>query len=161
MINAKLIKGERCSIDPGAVIGYKEHGGFIRIGDFVSIRFNTVLRTCGGKIIIGNRVVINYGCVFHGLGGINIGNNVLLSPYVQLYAQNHGIEKGIFIRKQRQTGKGIRIEDDVWVGAGSIILDGVTVHKGAIIGANSVVSKDIPEFEIWAGTPATKIGIRP
>lgn len=160
MITAKLIKGKKCSIDINAHIGYKEHGGLIKLGNNVVIRFNVVLRTCSGKIIIGDNVTINYGCVFHALGGIRIGNDVLFSPYVQLYAQNHGKERGELIKKQKQSGRGIVIGNDVWIGAGAVILDGVAIGSGAIIGANSVIKKNVPPFEIWAGNPSVKIGVR-
>lgn len=160
MITAKLTKGAQCSISPSAHIGYKEHGGEIILGNNVSIAHGCVIRTCTGKIVIGNSVTINYGCIMHGLGGITIGNNVMLSPYVQIYAQNHGIRKGVPIRSQPQTGKGIVIESDVWIGAGAVILDGVQIGKGAVIGANAVVTKNVPEYETWGGCPAKKIGWR-
>ena len=114
----------------------------------------------GGKITMGNNVTINYGCIMHGLGGITIGSSVMLSPHVHIYAQNHGIKKGVPIRNQPQTGEGVSIGSDVWIGAGVVILDGVRIGDGAVIGANAVVTKNIPENEIWGGSPTRKIGVR-
>lgn len=163
MIHPKLNlqQGEKCSLDPNSYIGYKENGkGKLTLLDNVRIGHNTIIRTCGGQIIIGENVVINYGCIMHGLGGIQIHKNTLLSPNVQLYAQNHGIKKNELIRDQKQTGKGIIIGEDCWIGANSIILDGVILREGVIIGAGSVVKNNILPYEIWAGNPAKKIGER-
>ncbi len=152
--------GKGCLVSSDARLDLNECDGDIRLGDNVRVGAAAVLRSCGGRIIIGNRVVINYGCVLHGRGGITIGDDVMLSPYAQLYAQNHGMAKGRLISRQPQTTCGIHIEDDVWVGAGTIVVDGVTIHGGAVIGAGAVVTKDVPAGEIWAGNPARKIGER-
>lgn len=163
MIDKKLriSMGQKCSLHPSSYIGYQETGGgTITLGANVQIKHDCVIRTCSGNIVIGTNVIINYGCIMHGMGGIQIGYNTMISPRVQIYAQNHGIKKGTPMREQRQTGKGIIIENDVWVGAGAIILDGVTIGEGAIVGAGAVVTKPIPPNEIWAGNPAKKIGER-
>jgi acetyltransferase-like isoleucine patch superfamily enzyme len=52
------------------------------------------------------------------------------------------------------------LEDDVWLGAGVVVTPGVTIARGAVVGANAVVTKDVPEYEIWAGVPARRIGER-
>ena len=162
MINPQitLIQGQKCQIDATSYLGYKETKGKIVLGDQVRIRHNCVLRTCGGTISIGNRSMVNYGVIMHGLGNISIGNDVLISPGVSIYAQNHGIAKNQLIAKQKQTGDGVIIEDDVWIGAGAIILDGVTIRTGAVIGAGAVVTNYVPAYEIWAGNVAKKIGER-
>lgn len=164
MIHKKLTNitiGEKCQIHADALIGFSENGnGKIRIGNKVVIRDNCLLRTCGGQITILDNVVINYGFICHAMGNIIIGENTLISPNVQIYSQNHGIKKCSLIRNQKQTGFGIMIEKDCWLGAGVIITDGLTVGEGAIIGAGSVVTKNVPQYEIWAGNPAKKIGER-
>ena len=158
--NLNLKLGTGCNLSPQAYIGFREHGGMLKLGNNVVIAQGTIIRTCTGNIVIGDNVVINYGCIMHGMGGIVIGSNTLISPNVQIYAQNHGIKKNQLIREQKQTGKGVKIFKDVWIGAGSIILDGVIIGTGAIIGAGSVVTKNVPAYEIWAGNPCMKIGER-
>ena len=93
-IRANLIQGKGCSISPSAFIGYNEHGGKIILGNNVKIMHDCILRTCTGIIQIGNSVSIGYGTIMHALGNIKIGDTTLLSPRVQIYAQNHGIKIG-------------------------------------------------------------------
>lgn len=157
MITANLVKGNKCIISSDAYIGYKEHGGKIILGNIVRIMHGCVIRTCTGIIRIGNNVSIGYYCILHGMGGIKIGNNVLLSPAVHLYAQDHGIETDKLIMKQKNIPKLIEIGNDVWIGANSVICGGVKIGNGCVVGAGSVVIKNIPDYEIWAGNPAIKI----
>ena len=159
--NANVIIGEKCSLHPTAQIGYNENGkGKIILGDNVVIRDNSILRSCGGIIKIGNRVLINYNFVCHALGNLTIGDNTLISPNVSIFCQNHSIKRDKLIRNQSNSSKGILIHEDVWIGAGAIILDGVTIGPGAVIGAGSVVTKNVPAYEIWCGNPAKLKGIR-
>lgn len=152
--------GSRCNISPDAYIGFKEHGGDIVIGNDVTINHGCVIRSCTGVIIIASGTSIGYNTIIHGQGGIDIGNDVLISPGAHIYAQNHQFKKSALIKKQSNSYKGIRIAGDVWIGAGAIILDGVFIHKGSVIGAGAVVTKDVQQYEIWAGNPAKKIGDR-
>jgi len=160
MIASNVTVGKSCSIAKNSCIGYLEHGGSIILGDKVRIRHNVIIRSCTGNIKIGNSVVINYGCIMHGFGGITIGDKVMLSPNCQLYAQNHGLAKGKSLMHQKNIGKGIKIGNDVWLGASVIVCDGVNIGNGVVVGAGAVVTKSIPDFEIWAGNPAKKIGER-
>lgn len=162
MIDAqcKSTIGPDCTIADTARIGYLERGGRIEIGCGVRIRDGAVLWTCGGRIVVGDRTVIGLNCVLCGYGGLTIGNDCMISPHAQIYAQNHGTARGASMAHQPSTGKGVTIGDDVWVGAGAVVLDGVTVHRGAVIGAGAIVTHDVPEYEMWAGNPARKIGER-
>ena len=87
---------------------------------------------------------------------ITLGDRVSIAPRVMLLALSHPNASNIrdFIVTSKHT---IIIEDDVWIGAGSIILSGVTVGKGAVIGAGSVVTKDVEPYTIVVGNPARKI----
>jgi acetyltransferase-like isoleucine patch superfamily enzyme len=152
--------GKGCVISDQAHVGYHEHGGKIILGNKVVIRHDALLRTCTGIITLGDNVVVNYGCILHGFGNITIGKNSLLSPTVQIYAQNHGIKREALIRDQPQTHKGVVIGEDVWVGAGAIIIDGVTLGDGVVVGAGSVVSTSFGPYAIIAGNPAVQIGER-
>jgi len=163
MIHSKLNfeMGKNCSIDPNTYIGYKENGtGCLCLDDNVRIGHNCVLRTCGGEIHIGKNVIINYGFICHAMGNLIIEDNTLISPNVSIFCQNHGIKRNELIRNQKQTSIGVIINEDVWIGANVIILDGVEIGKGSVIGAGSVVTKDIPSYEIWGGNPCIKFGER-
>jgi len=93
-------------------------------------------------------------------GPVSIGNWCLISQHVYMWANEHGLEPDKEICLQPIVEIPIKIEDDVWVGTGAIITAGVTIHNHAVVGAGSVVTHDIPEYEIWAGVPAKKIGDR-
>lgn len=85
-----------------------------------------------------------------------LGNRVSIAPRVMLLALSH--PNASAIRRYLDTSKHIiNIEDDVWVGAGAIILGGVTIGKGAVVGAGSVVTKNVEPYTIVAGNPARKI----
>ncbi|MDP4126303.1 MAG: acyltransferase [Bacillota bacterium] len=113
------------------------------------------------KIVTGNHVFINHNAVLAASGGISIGNYVILAPYVSLLTNNHRYDQvDNPIDFQGYITKEIIIEDDVWVGLGSIILPGVKLSRGCIIGAGSVVTKDVPSYAIYAGNPAKLIKMR-
>jgi acetyltransferase-like isoleucine patch superfamily enzyme len=90
-----------------------------------------------------------------------IGDNVLIAGHTMIIPSNHNSQDlQIPINQQGENSKGIIIEDDVWIGAGCKILDGVCIKSGAIIGAGSVVTKDIPPNAIIAGVPGKLIKYR-
>ena len=120
------------------------------IGDYAQ------LHSCGGNIEIGENCSIQLFCVLYGHGGLTIGNNVRIAAHSIIIPSNHNFDRhDIPICKQGETSKGIIINDDVWIGAGSRILDGVQIGSGCVIGAGSVVTKSIAENFIVAGVPAT------
>lgn len=110
----------------------------------------------GDQIYIGDNSFINFNVSMIDLGEIRIGNRVLIGPGTGIFTAIHPIDPEI-----RATGieKGVDIiiEDDVWIGGNATILPGITIGKGAIIGAGSVVTKDIPKMTIAAGNPAKVI----
>lgn len=110
----------------------------------------------GTNIHLGKQPMINYDCVFLDSADIWIGDNVLIAPKVCLATPSHDfpVEER---RRIRTVARPIRIGDDVWIGAGAIVLGGITVGDGAIIGAGSVVTHDVPAGEVWAGNPARRI----
>ena len=109
---------------------------------------------CGKNIVVGKNVFINTCCKFQDQGGIVIGNGVLIGHNVTLATLNHD-ERPEY--RQNIYPKPIKIGDNVWIGSNAIILQGVTIRNGAIIGANAVVTKDVPENTIVAGVPAKVI----
>lgn len=133
----------------------------IQMGDNVSIGAYSIIRCSGGIKNIGKGIKIgnNFGCgdycFFGAAGGIEIGDDVIMGQNVRFHSENHNyIDKYKLIRKQGVSNKGIKIESDCWIGAGVVFLDGVTIGKGCVIGANSVVTKDIDEYSIACGNPA-------
>jgi len=113
------------------------------------------------NICMGDRVGINRFCFFQGACGIDIGNDVLIGPHTMVESLEHiHRSREIPISRQGYSGGKVTIEDGVWVGMGVSVLPGVTIGEGCIIGAGSVVTKNVPSYEIHAGVPARKIGSR-
>lgn len=113
----------------------------------------------GENITIGDHCLINHNTLLQAgkspKGTIKIGDYVHTGVNVMIMAFNHGFyTKDIPTKEQDYMDAPIVIEDDVWIGAGAIILAGVTVGKGAIIAAGAVVNKDVPAYAIVGGVPA-------
>lgn len=127
-------------------------GNHSRIGD--RVEFET---QGAGRILLGENTRLNRGCTVCSYSSVIIGDYTLIGEYTSIRDANHGIRKGTFIRLQPHDSKQIVIGRDVWIGRGSCILPGVTIGDGSVIGANSVVTKDIPAFSIAVGAPARVI----
>jgi len=112
------------------------------------------------ELTIGNDTYIGRWTIILAYESVQIGDDCLIAPSCHITDVNHGIESGELIRKQKYTSKSVRIGNDVWVGAGSSILPGVTIGNGAVIGARSVVTKDVPPNAVVAGVPAKVLRYR-
>lgn len=106
----------------------------------------------GSNITLGDRVYFNFNCVVLDVAPVWIGSNVLFGPGVQVYAATHPLSAAQR-RLGLELGCPITIEDDVWIGGGAIICPGVTVGRRSVVGAGSVVTKDIPEGVVAVGNP--------
>lgn len=106
----------------------------------------------GTNITLGSRVFFNFNCVVLDVGQVTIGSHVLFGPAVQIYTATHPLsaEKR---REGLESARPITIGSDVWVGGGSIICPGVTIGDRSVIGAGSVVTRDIPADTVAAGNP--------
>ncbi len=150
--NKELKIGCSSTIDFRAFIS---RGGEVIVGEGCAIRAGTQLLPSNGHIKIGNNVSINQYCIINGHGGVDIGNDVMIAAYSCFYSFNHGVVLNtIPMKNQPLEKKGIKIKNDVWIGAHSVILDGVTINDGAVVAAGAVVTKDVPENAIVAGVPA-------
>lgn len=119
----------------------------------------------GENITIGDNCLINHNCLIQAgkseYGKVTIGNYVHTGVNVMMMAFNHGFyTREIPTKEQDYLDAPIVINDDVWIGAGSIILAGVTIGKGAIIAAGAVVNKDVPDYAIVGGVPAKVLKYR-
>jgi maltose O-acetyltransferase len=107
----------------------------------------------GTNTSIGDRFYANTGCIFLDSAPVTIGDSVLFGPAVQLFAVTHPLEAEL--RAQGlEYAEPIAIGDDVWLGGGAIVLSGVTIGDRAVVGAGSVVTRDVPADVVVAGSPA-------
>jgi acetyltransferase-like isoleucine patch superfamily enzyme len=137
--------------------------GRIAIGDGAHIDVNVILSTMlpGGRIDIGARVYVGPHCVVYGHSSVTIGEDSLLGPRVTLSAGRHNYERrDVTIQSQGQSGKGIAVGRDVWLGAHVVVCDGVTIGDGCVVGAGAVVTRDLPAWSIAYGVPAEVAGTR-
>lgn len=108
----------------------------------------------GASLTLHNNVQISRDCNIDCTGNVEIKNNALISERVVIYTHSHNYDP-----KSKPDLKPLLIEDNSWIGSDSIILSSVgKIGKKSIIGAGSVLTKDVPNGEVWAGNPAKKIG---
>ena len=105
-----------------------------------------------GKVKIGNNVVVMNGSLMMASGGITIDDNTMLAANVQLISNNHDLDNRAVI-----TCLPIHIKKNCWIGAGATILRGITIGENSVVGAGSVVTKDVPDNTVVAGNPARVI----
>lgn len=109
----------------------------------------------GANIQLGTRVFFNFGCVVLDACEVRIGDFALFGPGVQILTPLHPVDHTL--RRKREFGKPIEIGSDVWVGGGALILAGVRIGSRSVIGAGSVVTRDVPEDAFAAGNPCRLI----
>jgi acetyltransferase-like isoleucine patch superfamily enzyme len=126
------------------LIGQKVDESFLLIPPFF---------TAGGdEIRVGRNVFVNQNCTFYDLGGLDIGDDVLIGPNVSILTAGHPLEPSL--RLAATIGKPIVIERNVWIAAGATIIGGVTVGENSVVAAGSVVTKDVPANTLVGGNPA-------
>lgn len=106
----------------------------------------------GSNITLGDKVFFNFNCVVLDVAPVRIGSGVLFGPAVQIYAATHPLNAAER-RKGLESGRAVEIGDDVWVGGAAIICPGVRIGARSVIGAGSVVTRDIPEGVLALGNP--------
>ncbi len=106
----------------------------------------------GSNITFGERVFFNFNCVILDVAPVSIGSRVMCGPAVQIYAATHPLNAALR-SSGRELGKAVTIGDDVWLGGGAIVCPGVRIGSRSVIGAGSVVTKDVPDDVFAAGNP--------
>jgi galactoside O-acetyltransferase len=119
---------------------YADNDGYLEIGNNCSVNNNVQLAAAGGRLIIGD--------------------NVMIASNVVIRSANHGMKKDAAMRFQPHIYGEIIIEDDVWIGANSVITSGVILSKGTVVGAGAVVTRSTEPYSIVGGVPARKISER-
>lgn len=154
------------SLLPDGKVGYTLRRWFYRgrlksCGHFAAMSGFKIFGT--QTVSIGSRVTFNVGVVIDGSHGeIRIGDDVLMGPYCVLRAADHGFDDvSRPIREQEYVSGTIIVEDDVWLGSHVVVKGGVTIGRGSVIGAHSVVTKDIPPYSVAIGVPARVATTRP
>jgi maltose O-acetyltransferase len=109
----------------------------------------------GSNIELGERVFFNFNCVVLDVCPVTIGDYSMFGPAVQIYTPMHPMDP--ILRRTQEYGKPVEIGSDVWVGGGAMILPGVRIGSRSVIGAGSVVTRDIPESVFAAGNPCRVI----
>jgi maltose O-acetyltransferase len=109
----------------------------------------------GSNILLGERVFFNFNCVVLDVCLVKIGDFTLFGPAVQIYTATHPMNAEQ--RRKQEFGKPIEIGSDVWIGGGAIICPGVKIGSKTVIGAGSVVTRDIPDGVFAAGNPCRVI----
>ena len=109
----------------------------------------------GAHIELGERVFFNFNCVVLDVCRVTIGDYTLFGPAVQILTATHPMDAAL--RRTEESGQPIAIGSDVWVGAGALVLPGVTIGSRSVIGAGSVVTRDVPDDVLAAGNPCRVI----
>lgn len=131
-----------------------------RLGGFCWVQPGVTFIQCN-RLEIGRHFGCNTGTYINAIGGITMGDYVLLGSNVTISSGVHPIDgqfPPVFARPV--VPRPIHIENDVWIAAGAVILPGVTLRNGTVIGANSVVTKDTEEYCVYVGAPARKVRSR-
>lgn len=155
--------GNNVIVDDFATISMRgSQNETIRIGNGVLIGRSSQIKARAGSIFIDDFANISSGCLIGSTSEVHIGKHCLFANGCYIGGIQHGFDRtDVPIARQALNSKGgIRIGDDVWLGANVVVNDGVTIGHGAVIGAGSVVTKDIPSNKIAVGVPAKVIKTR-
>jgi acetyltransferase-like isoleucine patch superfamily enzyme len=129
------------------LVGYRVDDSFALIPPFY---------TAGGtEIRVGRNVFINQNCTIYDLGGVDIGDDVMIGPNVSIITTGHPLEPSE--RRAGVTANPIAIGRNVWIAAGATVIGGVTIGENSVVAAGAVVTRDVPANTLVAGVPARAI----
>jgi acetyltransferase-like isoleucine patch superfamily enzyme len=129
------------------LIGEKVDDSFVLIPPFYA--------TGGNDLRVGRNVFINQNCTLYDLGGVDIGDDVMIGPNVSIIASGHPLDPSQ--RRFVTIGKPIVIERNVWIAAGATIIGGVRIGENSVVAAGSVVTGNVPKNTLVGGNPAQPI----
>ena len=158
--------GPKINIDPSSWISRKavlrrSGGGYIQIGPLCEIGDYCIIDACGGFVVIGSNCSLNPFSIANGYGGLSIENDVRIASHCTILTSKHittDIKKPISL--QGVSKMATSISSDVWIGSHTVILGGVKVGGKSVVGAGSIVNRDVIEFSVVAGNPAKIIRLR-
>ena len=155
----KIVIGNNVIIDENVMLDAKgvDNKGII-ICDGVYIGRNTIISCKNGDIILNKNANIGFNCEVYSLKKVEIGENVLIAAYTYIIGGGHmssDIETPF--RDQEKHAIGIKIGNNVWLGAKTIVMDGCDIGDNSVIAAGAVVTKNIPDYSVAAGIPAKVI----
>ena len=135
--------------------------GKLEVGRGCQIHKGVELNPFGGSITLGENVWLGPNLVIYGHGGVEIGDDCLLSMNVVILSSNHQIpNRERHIRWEQDQLRPTQIGKDVWIGANAVILGGVTIGDGCVVAAGAVVTKDLPAYSVAMGVPARVVRTR-
>jgi len=145
-------------IEPNSVV-YTGPKARLQLGEMFTMYPLSTIRIDQGWLEVGREVSMGPGThIYEPRAGMKIGDNVLIAGGCVFSGTNHGMENtGVPMRHQPFTAQPIIIEDDVWIGMNCTILPGVTIGRGCVVGAGSLVTKDLPPNMICFGAPCRPV----
>ena len=149
----------KAKVSPRAEV---EFSSYLVLGQGCQISSFCKIKAADGPLIIGSNVHIGSNCFISSeKAGVYIGNDCMISPNVTIIGSNYRYDRlDVPMRMQECISKGIRIGNNVWIGAGVSILDGANIEEGVIITPNSVVSGKVPANSILQGNPGKVVFVR-
>ena len=145
--------GADCVFEPGVLVFHPEN---ITLGRNVYVGHNAILKGYHrNQLAIGDETFVGQQVFMHAGGGLRIGAQVGIGPGVKILTSQHSeAGRGVPVLASPIEFAPVVIEDGADLGVGAIVLPGVTVGRGAIVGAGAVVTRDVPDYAVVAGSPA-------
>lgn len=145
-------------------ISIPRHWEDIRLGKGVGLDEGVVLLCSGerksGKLVLGRECYVNRGTLFDAHLGIEVGARAMIGPFCYITDSDHSFESGKAVMDQPMRSRHVHIGEEAWMGARVTVLRGVRIGRGAVIGAGSVVNKDVPDNAVAVGAPARVVRMR-
>jgi acetyltransferase-like isoleucine patch superfamily enzyme len=158
----KIRIGDGVTVDDLVVLDAKGTGNRgIDIGNGVFLGRATILSCKDGDIVLGDHTNLGFHCEVFSGSAVTVGRHGLFAAYVYLVGGGHEFERAdMAVIDQPRASAGITLGDNVWLGTGAKVLDGVRLGSDVVVGANGVVTSDLPDGAIAAGVPARVLRVR-